>query len=729
MSQQEARTFFVPVRQATFDPPTSGTPEIYQAFCHRSLLTSVIVHPVPYLSNVKSASLASTVSLPLEYRDASRTAAPDKADGRDPPEHLLPRSGYADIAVDLPRYHSSSSVAGLQIRPETTNIAHTLSRSTHAKPSSSHNDITGLIDSIVEHQEDLRDAREKIIGERVRLRNKRRNLKGTREKAAVQAGIAIDFVKRYFLETGAQIPQNIQDALEDVNSSRDRLGEEELEYEIAEQHYDFAEWEYTEKEQIFVDDVLADGAASYALRTTSPGALETMGVSEYPLFDPGVNESHDNFETTAYQKAAFRDLVSTNQTSPPLKLPHMGVVSMTNGEPSNASRPDMQLSTQLSDENRQKQGNVRWSITLRRIEEWLLEHLQISRLNVVQLRSLIPKDIIEGRDFWELVTRNWSADSQHMPTFHSGDTIASNSATSEPISAAAIHRKSFDDTSDSDIETSPTEISMTPLVSLDRVKDALGDVFPSEIDAVDLLDAVSEGVTPVERTASSLSGSSQFTVQSSTSPSACESSMTGIEEDCLYTPSTHASTETVRLGEPAGSVYSSDSDVMSAQVILHNVDNAADPAPTIYESGRIAIATDDMSRNRPTEHSRVDVALRAHTETPYEQATRQQLVLKVAPHSTPNPLIKETSANLNLENHSTSFPGHPSCLAFIWIDSPDSWALPLLRLMPELRIPSTRSSNNMARNSTANLPFVSAPQALCRLPGPSTLPQIYSEDM
>lgn len=687
------------------------------------------MHSAPNLSNVKSATFASTASLPCESRCASGADAPDKADGRDPPGHILLPPGYADSTIDLSIHHTSSPVPGLQFQPNTATTSHAPSGPTHAKPASSPKEIAELIDSIVEHQEDLRDAREKIIGERVRLRNKRRNLKGTREKAAVQAGIAIDLVQRYFLEMGAEVPQNIQDALEEANFSRDRLGEEELEYEVAEQHYDFVEWEYTEKEQVFVDDVLADAEASCAPNNTSTGALETMGLSGYPLVPHEAMESHDDSKATAYQKVAFRDLVCAHDMKSHVASSHIAMVSMANDGPSNTSRPGMQLSTQHSDENRQRQGHLRWSITLRRIEEWLLEHLQISRLHSAQLRSLIPQDILDGKDFWELVTRNWSADSQPMPMFHSGDTIASNSAASEPISVATIHKKPFDDTSDSDMETSPTEISMTPLVSLDRVKDALEDVFPSEISAVDLLDAVSERLTPMERTASTISGSSQLTVQSSAPSDACASSMTSIEEVFLYTPSTHASTETVRIGELAGSAHSSDSDGMSAQDMLYNDDVTAESAPTVDESERVAIDTGGMSKNRSTEQSCVEVALRAHTETPYEHATHQQLATKVVPFSTPNLMVKETSANLNLENHSTSFHRHRSCLAFIWIDSPDSWALPLLRLMPDLRIPSTRSSNNMARNSSANLPFVSAPQALCRLPGPSTLPQIYSEDM
>jgi hypothetical protein len=117
-----------------------------------------------------------------------------------------------------------------------------------------------LLARIEVEQEELRDARDSLVGSRFRLRTRRRELRATREQAVGQE--TFELMRRYFLVSGLGVPDEIESAWAGVDVIRDKLGGLEIDFEEAEEKYNVQEWQYTEKEKDFIEALSKDTVAS-----------------------------------------------------------------------------------------------------------------------------------------------------------------------------------------------------------------------------------------------------------------------------------------------------------------------------------------------------------------------------------------------------------------------------------------------------------------------------------
>jgi hypothetical protein len=114
---------------------------------------------------------------------------------------------------------------------------------------------TYVLESVEDKKEELRDAREALLGSRFRLQVQRRDLTATRAIAASKAGAAFNYLRQYLAKLGADMPAEIESALSEAETLRNTLGVQEVEYDEAEKVYNLAEWRYTVEETQFMDQL------------------------------------------------------------------------------------------------------------------------------------------------------------------------------------------------------------------------------------------------------------------------------------------------------------------------------------------------------------------------------------------------------------------------------------------------------------------------------------------
>jgi hypothetical protein len=372
-----------------------------------------------------------------------------------------------------------------------------------------------FLERIDDQRWELRDARENLHGDRARLRARRRALQAARDTAAIQAAKAFDLLKRYLLEQNVETPQNIQSALDVADTLRDRLGEDEVDYEQAEDLYNMKEWEYTETEKNFVDDVYAhesldsvpandEGLTQFAL-----GASEDPNAYPWEVMGSSRPTTVDNVDLEEPKDSLIHDraasVVSTMSDSSPIVMSDTSLEGEMLDTMHDHPARDNQLSAKLSfssipvgnssapfttpgltrpySESDLAPVRLHWSDTRKRIEQWLLDALKGSHIQQAQLRNWLSGDTLEFKEWWAKVERYWNSDSPTSMVFHTGDTVASPLGPSHKSSTGNRNNGPAEaSVSDHELKTSIA----SPLALLDRVVYAEDSTSPLAIGSSDL---------------------------------------------------------------------------------------------------------------------------------------------------------------------------------------------------------------------------------------------------
>jgi hypothetical protein len=272
-------------------------------------------------------------------------------------------------------------------------------------------------DAIAAEQEDLRDARESLMGLRFRLRTKRRELQVAREKAGSKAGTAINLVRRYLQEQGIELPADITSVFSEVEVLRDELGMQEVDYEESEEKFNSEEWKYTQEEEGVIEALTAYRPPSAVLpsHTMLPYANRNLAPEGgLPMFANPENGQHEvidaiNNPPEPEGQAKQASLSVLSQLAPP-----------RNGLAKFAEGPDI------------KHPQTEWPGTYESINDWLWEIMTQSTFQKERLRDE------QEHEWLKLVARYWSSDGSQSFTFHTGDTTASEPLTNLPASAVAV---------------------------------------------------------------------------------------------------------------------------------------------------------------------------------------------------------------------------------------------------------------------------------------------------
>jgi hypothetical protein len=301
-------------------------------------------------------------------------------------------------------------------------------------------------------------------------------------------------MRRYFLSNGVDVPDELQTAWTEVDAVRDELGEKEINYEAAEQAYDKEEREYTEKEGLFVDDLSASDPMPTVPVQPAPPADYLDGLTRFsfgpsdvelvpampedlilpppptylttPEFASGSPTGTPVFEATRHvTPRKHNSVLRSGDATPTQQTPYTGRVMGADG-----------CSHAL----------VKWSDTRNQIEEWMLQSLKSSPLQIRWLKSLVPQGEMSDEDWWQLVDRYWHSDSLDDPVYHTGETIVSGGTVSQVVSSLR-DREMLDTVIENNFTAEPSNTA--PLLPGDQLVDALELVsFPTRIKPRDLVD-------------------------------------------------------------------------------------------------------------------------------------------------------------------------------------------------------------------------------------------------
>jgi hypothetical protein len=610
-----------------------------------------------------------------------------------------------------------------------------------AEPATHPDRYTDIRDRLEQRQEDLRDAREALLGARFRLQLQRRELRGTRDKTAAQAGAAFHRIRLYLLQNNIDLPPEVQQLLSDADTSRDALGIKEMDYEEAENSYNLEEWKYTEKETQFIDHL--------PLVTPAPPA-PFPHISNAESFR---HFSHDPQEIAhlVAETVGENVLLSTVQTMLPVSYTKTYVGQHLLGVGGSSTLPESLPSfegevtglmppsdvtaglSQPTTETLLNHTRPKWSETMRFIDEWLLRSLESSELEKARLRRLIPSLELSDKDQWKLVVRYWMSDSSNGLDVHTGDTTVSDENFSQAVSSNAMKRLFEEsDTVDSDTKATPA----MPLLAHEQIVSApdLAD-YPENIQPRDLVEKPPKHVTFLVRSSSTYSESTQHTNMTRTSSRQDCSSISTIDEGWSSTSSCDG--RTVRSGKEAVEYG------LQARLDAGKVTQATpcfNYGQSESERQGEMLLTAGCPRLSPANIVQLDTLRPPGDHPPLEDNEVSPL-----PESEPDDLSMTESAKpqdhsllpkiIHVEPASPFQSGsyYPDAHIppgffvepYIRVKSPRPWSLPLLRLTALPTPPHHSSPPIDSSHRLKDVPFVTLPDTPLRLPGPSKCSEVF----
>jgi hypothetical protein len=415
--------------------------------------------------------------------------------------------------------------------------------SDYVEPSINQDRFVEFLECAEERQEDLRDAREALLGSRFRLQVQRRELLATRSNAASQAGAAFNRLRQYLIELGIDLPNEIELAFSEAETLRNTLGEQEVEYDEAEKAYDLEEWKYTAEETQFINDLPSSAPApnqpdrSYAPFDRHETSLRfSFGPQDIANI---VAESEGPFhlftDRSDVPLEGDEDLSDGQSTVPGDSYQHVTnpQVSQSASTIHDVSKayPDGLALFQELDVGR---SPLKWAGTRRFIDEWLLNSLDTSILEKSRLKhSTAVGDEISYDYWWELLEQQWFLDTPEGSEYHTGDTTVSDESSGHLSSNAMRRLFDMSDTSELDTQQFPP----TPLLAQDRVIDApeLTD-FPTNIEPRDLIDITPKRVKFHSQSSRTQSESTHPTIYTRASSSVGRSSHSTTGESSVRLP-------------------------------------------------------------------------------------------------------------------------------------------------------------------------------------------------
>jgi hypothetical protein len=644
---------------------------------------------------------------------------------------------------------------------------HNASPRLQASGISSHIDShDSLIDRIEGSQEDLRDARDDLVGSRFRLRTKRQELNIVREKTVTRIGAAFDSMRRYFLLKGLDIPDDLQSVLVEVDSLRDALGEKEIDYEQAEKDYDLEEWQYTETEKQFIESL--SRSTPLSVNAIPPNNV-TADLTRHSFGDPDVlatpnllNEpnlwphlvddsiSEDILLEEKHKEDTVGQCKRAASTKDASVMSYKWSKLTENFSNLQAHTPSSTQQLAQPDESFGNKDHVsvhnKWLRAREYLDAWMLEVLKASSLQRKWLELLVPKGSASEEEWLKLVTQHWSSESGEDMMFHTGDTVISDTTVSRAVSSHARH----DLFGSSRLSDSGTGLSSDDLFLPDgRVADTVAPTEnPAKIKVRDLLDSPRQ-VTFQTSSSSRESVSTQPTVMGENLPASrlqlhyesddASAQIQPEEHISLYHgPSVYsASTQpTTTFGTSRPSVTNSSS------IFNHGGDSHSDYSRSnerCYDQGttdfggisevRVIPAAGELrglSDRTPSsvQSSAVDGKEIHGSDALY---TAQHTLSPQVSQPSASPISTEASPSessmskdgLSAEDEDMYLPTMES--PFILVKNQNSpWALPLLRLTP-LSTPLFHDRKFWTRHNPLRFyPFVSVPDTPFRLPGPSS---------
>lgn len=327
------------------------------------------------------------------------------------------------------------------------------------------------IDQIEEQREDLRDARDDLLGARFRLKDQRKDMQAVREITVSQIAKAHDLMRRFILSQNLSVPIEVSTIWSDVDKLRDKLGEKEVGYDDAENRYDHQEWRYTEKEQKFVDAIFETRSEISEDSEGLPSVKYETKLGQFPDGSIHRDSNHSIGEDELHEFHLDPDLLISG-SQPEIQVPTPDCVVENPGSyvqhQVTAANDDMLISN------------------CHKVSSWMLHCLRASPLQRRLLELFLPTDTLDKREWWRKVLEHWETDEFESAAFHTGDTTISDSAFSQAVlidlGEASHHVSEVDDLSGKQVAFVPLCSQRNSIYASEPVD------TPSHINSKDLVD-------------------------------------------------------------------------------------------------------------------------------------------------------------------------------------------------------------------------------------------------
>jgi hypothetical protein len=268
----------------------------------------------------------------------------------------------------------------------------------------------------VERQEDqLRDVRERYLGSRFRLKDRRGELRDLRQKTGLAEGGIINQLRIVFQDRSIDFPVELEIAFAHALTLRDSLGELEGTYEEEEEKYDDLEWDCTQKEENFLTGLISHNsdAMDTANNARSDDATLYAPVPKNSDISPtGFPDLRpDVFMRPLPISEAALQMFEQHSSSTVRKAPRpsFGYYHPDEGT-------DMHSSLlRTSSEAVTSQAHLDWKRIKTRVDNWILDSVSCSQYQKLVLKSLFSKDDLDDATWWDLVKQHWNSDSPSTP--------------------------------------------------------------------------------------------------------------------------------------------------------------------------------------------------------------------------------------------------------------------------------------------------------------------------
>ncbi|KAF2794486.1 hypothetical protein K505DRAFT_361042 [Melanomma pulvis-pyrius CBS 109.77] len=274
----------------------------------------------------------------------------------------------------------------------------------------------------IEQEEDqIRDARDDLLGSRFQLKDQRKEIRDLRQQTGREEGVVVSQIRKLLRERNIEFPVELETAFARVTGLRDDLGSLEGRYEEDEGKYDDMEWKYTQKEAEFVvkltggDDIPlveerdaeTDGLIMYGF---IPGETGTLPMESQELRPKTIDIPTFDDQQSLEGMEGFSHILKQPSSS---STPRDNRPTNSYLESEHESRQFAEVFSPLPQVNRVtaiSRAHLAWNDTKKRIDKWILGTVNCSRYQKSIVRSMLSEDDLN----W-LVTQYWNSDSPSTP--------------------------------------------------------------------------------------------------------------------------------------------------------------------------------------------------------------------------------------------------------------------------------------------------------------------------
>lgn len=274
---------------------------------------------------------------------------------------------------------------------------------------------SGVIDDIERENDQIRDAREDLLGFRFRLKEHRGELRDLRQKTGVEEGAIVSQLRKIFQDRDTELPIELENAFTRVIALRDIMGSLEGKYEEEEDKYDDVEWKYAQKEANFVArltskvDIPSTEGRNVEIDSQSFDTFRLAETGMIPMEFLELRPDTINFATfqnQPYHEPGEGMSQSLEQRTPSTPTVEKWPISSHLEHVSAQFADTFSPLSQAYNETALSEAHLAWNNSRERIDVWIIDTVSCSKYSQFMLEGLLSFDDL---------THYWSSDSASTP--------------------------------------------------------------------------------------------------------------------------------------------------------------------------------------------------------------------------------------------------------------------------------------------------------------------------